>query len=498
MRLLNRDDWYDIGRDLDWTLSYVDPAEAFPDDWSGNGVVPAQAWDAWDEPYRVTYRDYVGVQREKESGAHAVREALKRANIFEKLDVAHIASSVLHMGTTCFVEQTAVTMQSRFCRFAPTPRWRNLGVYGMMDEIRHAQLDMAFSHDLLKDEPAFDWCQKAFHTNEWAVIAIRNFFDDIMLNANCMEAAIATSLTVEHGFTNIQFVALAAEAMDAGDIDFSNLLSSIQTDESRHAQCGFPAVEVLMKHDPKRAQHIFDVSFWRSFRLFQTLTGVSMDYYTPLARRKMSFKEFMLEWVVSQHERTMRDVGLQKPWYWDEFIACLDHGHHSMHLGTWFWRPTLFWRPNAGVSRAERRWLNAKYPGWEDSWGVMWDEVIRNINEGRIEKTYPETLPALCNLTHLPIGAHWDRHHVQRHTSTYNGRMYYFDSDVSKWIFDSEPQRYAGSTNVVERFLGGQIQPMNLEGGVQWMGITPDVMGDDAYKYRWAEEYKYPAALAAE
>ena len=93
MRLLNRDDWYDIGRDLNWTLSYVDPAEAFPDCWSGNGNVPAEAWDAWDEPYRVTYRDYVSVQREKEGGAHAVREALKRANIFEKLDVAHTASS---------------------------------------------------------------------------------------------------------------------------------------------------------------------------------------------------------------------------------------------------------------------------------------------------------------------------------------------------------------------------------------------------------------------
>ena len=63
MRLLSRDDWYDIGRDLDWTLSYVDHAEAFPDSWSGNGNVPAPAWDAWDEPYRVTFHDYVSVQR---------------------------------------------------------------------------------------------------------------------------------------------------------------------------------------------------------------------------------------------------------------------------------------------------------------------------------------------------------------------------------------------------------------------------------------------------
>jgi toluene monooxygenase system protein A len=39
---------------------------------------------------------------------------------------------------------------------------------------------------------------------------------------------------------------------------------------------------------------------------------------------------------------------------------------------------------------------------------------------------------------------------------------------------------------------------MDLGGAVQWMGITPEVMGDDAYKYRWAAEYKTPHALAAE
>lgn len=496
MTLLNRDEWYDIARDVDWTLSYVDEKEAFPDAWTGCGSIPKEAWAEWEEPYRVTFRDYVSVQREKEAGAHGVREALKRANLYQKLDPAHTAASQLHMGTTCMVEQMAVTMQARFSRFAPSPKWRTLGVYGMLDEIRHAQLDLAFSHDLLKNDARFDWCNKAFHTNEWGVLAVKNFFDDWMLNANCIEAALATSLTVEHGFTNIQFVALAADAMEAGDIDFSNLLSSIQTDEARHAQAGFPTLEIMMKHDPERAQQIFDVSFWRSFRLFQTLTGTSMDYYTPLRHRKMSFKEFMLEWVVTQHERTMRDLGLAKPWYWDTFLACLDHGHHAMHIGTWFWRPTLFWKPNAGVSRAERAWLNEKYPSWEDSWGVLWDEIIDNVNKGEMGKTFPETLPALCNLTQLPLGSAWDRHHLQQWTSDYKGRRYNFDSEVSKWCFDLDPERYAGHLNIVDRFLLGMIQPMNLEGGLKYMSITPEVMGDDVYDYRWAAQYS-PLAFSA-
>jgi len=79
MALLNRDDWYDIARDVDWELSYVDREEAFPEEWVGAKGIPLDAWEDWDEPYRVSYREYVMVQREKEAGVSAVREAMQRA-----------------------------------------------------------------------------------------------------------------------------------------------------------------------------------------------------------------------------------------------------------------------------------------------------------------------------------------------------------------------------------------------------------------------------------
>lgn len=493
--LLNRDDWYDIGRDLDWDLSYVDPEVAFPAGWTGVGDIPKDAWQKWDEPFRVSFRDYVRIQREKESGVRAVSSALIRAGAYEKLDPAHVASSHLHMGTTCGVENMAITMQSHFTRFAPTPRWRNLGIFGMLDEARHTQLDLRFSHDLLKDDPRFDWSQKAFHTNEWGVLAVKNFFDDAMLNADCLEASLASSLTVEHGFTNMQFVALAADAMEAGDVNWSNLLSSIQTDEARHAQQGFPTLAVMMEHDPERAQRTLDVALWRATRLFQTLTGPAMDYYTPVDQRKMSFKEFMLEWIVNHHERILDDYGLKKPWYWDKFMHALDHGHHAMHIGMWFWRPTLFWKPNAGVSKDEREWLREKYPTWEENWGRQWDVIIDNVNSGAIEKTLPETLPSLCNLTQLPLGSAMSPDDLAEHSLMYNGRLYQFDSDISKWCFEQDPERYAGHQNVIDRFIAGEIQPPDLSGGIAYMSLTPDVMGDDVYQYEWAKDY-LPAASA--
>src|SRR6267378_4383718 len=66
MARMAREKWYDIARDLDWELSYVDYEAVFPEWMSGQGKVPREAWAKWDEPYKVTYPEYVATQREKD------------------------------------------------------------------------------------------------------------------------------------------------------------------------------------------------------------------------------------------------------------------------------------------------------------------------------------------------------------------------------------------------------------------------------------------------
>ena len=55
----------------------------------------------------------------------------------------------------------------------------------------------------------------------------------------------------------------------------------------------------------------------------------------------------------------------------------------------------------------------------------------------------------------------------------------------------------AAQKTVVERLLTGVIQPADVPGLLAWMGITPDVAGDDAYKYRWAKDYAKRTASPA-
>ena len=126
-----------------------------------------------------------------------------------------------------------------------------MATFGMMDELRHGQLQLFFPHEYCKKDRQFDWAWRAYHSNEWAAIAAKHFFDDIITGRDAISVAIMLTFSFETGFTNMQFLGLAADAAEAGDYTFANLISSIQTDESRHAQQG-PALQLLIENGKEK------------------------------------------------------------------------------------------------------------------------------------------------------------------------------------------------------------------------------------------------------
>lgn len=492
MATLERMDWYDIARTTNWTPKYVLEDELFPPEMSGTMGIPLEKWESYDEPFKQSYPEYVKVQREKDAGAYSVKAALERSKMYESADPGWLSVLKAHYGAIARQEYHASQSEARMARFGKAPGQRNMATLGMMDEIRHGQIQLYFPHEHVSKDRQFDWAHKAMDTNEWASIAARHAFDDLFSARNSTEIGLMLTFAFETGFTNMQFLGLAADAAEAGDWTFSSLISSIQTDESRHAQIGAPLIPILIANGKKaEAQRMIDVALWRSWKLFSVLTGPIMDYYTPLAHRKQSFKEFMQEWIVTQFERSLLDLGLERPWYWDQLLDEIEWQHHGQHLGVWFWRPTVWWNPAAGVSPEERDWLEEKYPGWNENWGACWDVITENVVEGRMEQTYPETLPVVCNMCQLPVnatpGPAWkvrDFHHE------HNGRLYHFCSEGCKWVFEQEPSRYEGHLSVVDRFLAGMIQPMDLGGALKYMGLAPGEIGDDAHNYAWANAYR--------
>ena len=492
MALLKREDWYDLTRATNWTPKYVTDEELFPEEMSGGRGISMEVWETYDEPYKVTYPEYVTTQREKDAGAYSVKAALERANYIDTADPGWVSTLKAHYGAIALAEYAAATAEARMIRFARAPGNRNMATFGMLDETRHGQIQLYFPHEHCKRDRQWDWGHKAYHTNEWGAIAARHFFDDIMMTRDAVSVSIMLTFAFETGFTNMQFLGLAADAAQAGDHTFASLISSIQTDEARHAQQGGPSLQIMIEQGKKaEAQKMIDIAFWRSWKLFSVLTGPMMDYYTPLEHRKQSFKEFMQEWIIGQFERQIIDLGLDTPWYWGEFNRALDETHHGMHLGVWFWRPTVWWNPAAGVKPDDREWLEEKYPGWNDTWGKCWDVIIDNLGNGRPELTGPETLPMICNMSNIPIiGTPGNGWNVKDYPLMHNDRLYHFGSEPDRWCFEAEPARYQGHMSFIDRFLAGKMQPMDLTGGLAYMGLSPGEIGDDAHGYAWMEAYK--------
>src|SRR6185436_20007582 len=296
---LRRDEWLDLARKLDWTYSYVDEHAVFPDLVSGHPWLPHSAWQEFREPYRTAYTEYVATQHIKETVVHAVRAAVGKIEDFQRLDPQWLNAVKLHAATLPLAEFAAVVGNLRAARFGRDSAWRTTALFGALDEVRHTQIPLLLMHELL-------------------------------LASDPIEFAIATNFVFETGFTNLQFVGLAALAHGVGDRMFETMVKSIQTDEARHAQIGPAVLATVVAHDRAYAQHLLDKWFWRQWHLFAVVTGFAMDYLTPLAHRHTSFKEFMQEWVIDQFARSLTDVGLDKPWYWDEFVASIDCYHHMV------------------------------------------------------------------------------------------------------------------------------------------------------------------------
>src|SRR5712664_2567779 len=80
--------------------------------------------------------------------------------------------------------------------------------------------------------------------------------------ADAVSTAIQLNFTFETGFTNLQFLGMAADAMNVGDLDFGALISSIQTDEARHSQQGEPTIKILVENGKGAiAQKLVDQMF---------------------------------------------------------------------------------------------------------------------------------------------------------------------------------------------------------------------------------------------
>jgi toluene monooxygenase system protein A len=266
------------------------------------------------------------------------------------------------------------------------------------------------------------------------------------------------------------------------------MVTSIQTDEARHAQIGPATMTELIAKDPARAQRLVDKWFWRSWLLFAVVTGISLDYLTPVDKRRTSFREFVEEWVIDQFRRLLRDHGLKEPWYWDKFVEASGVYHHRVYATAYTYRATT-WFDFALPGPAERAWLREKYPDTWDALDPIWEHVTRRWQKAGpgVEWYSHGTVPVgFCHLCQLVLcnGAMPGN---DARVAEHEGKRMIFCSEPCARIFAAEPERYASHKNVVDRILEGEA-PANLIALVRrYFGLSEAAWGRDVARggYPW-------------
>lgn len=480
--MLTRDQWLDEARKLDWEFSYVSERDAYPEVVSGRPWLESAAWRDWDEPFRTTYAEYVALQNDKDAAVHAVRDAVGREEDHHRLDPAWRNALKLHAATLPLAEFAAVSGNLRAARFGRDSAWRTMALLGALDEFRHTQIPLLVMSELVRADAQFDWTHKFYHSNNWVAIAARHFADELLLASNPIEFAIGTHFVFETGFTNLQFVGLASLAHGVGDRMFERMVTSIQSDEARHAQIGNSVLRTVMKHDPEYGQALLDKWFWRSWRLFAVITGFSMDYLTPLAKRDQSFKEFMQEWIIEQFIRSLDEFGLKKPWYWDTFVESLDYYHHMVYASAYTYRASV-WFDFVLPGPKERSWLRTKYPKSWDELDPIWQRITDRWAEttpGNDFAVHGTAIVGFCDLCQLVLCGGTPRRNAAVVVEGGEGTRV-FCSEPCRRIFEGEPERYAAHKSVVQRVLAGDA-PANLIALVRnYFGLDHTSWGQDVH-----------------
>ena len=496
--MLERSDWYDIARDTNWTPSYVAREELFPPEMGDPYDIPLAEWETFDEPYKVSYREYVTIQREKDSAVYSVKAALARSKFHDEADEGWACVLKLHYGAVALTEYQACQFQARMSRFGPSPAMRNMSVYGMLDELRHTQLQLFFPHELVHRDRQYDWAHQAQHSKNWAVLGGRHAMDDIMMTRDAVTSSVMVSFAFETALTNLQMIGLSTDAANMGDHTFANLITSIQSDEARHAQLG---TADHRDHDPQRPQAGSAAGHGHR-ALVRVAALLDHRRHPDGLLHPARPAAHVLQGV---HARVgHRPVGAAGAGPRPGAAVVLGHLPHrhrqppSLPAGRHLVVAAdgLVEIRRGAVGPAERAWLEEKYPGWNESYGSYWDVITNNLLQGHEEKTHPQCIPIICNMCQIPIshrpGPAWGARAYQR---DYGERRYNFCTEVCRWIFDTEPERYKDHESIVDRMYSGEIDPPTLENVLTYMGIgVISEGGRDGHDYRWIEGFRAQAA----
>lgn len=428
----------------------------------------------WEDPFRMTYNQYVKIQSEKDHIYHSVRNAFEANNGHAK-----VVDARWYEGIKAFAlavqpaEYAAHRLMAYIGRNIPIEAIRFATFNQCIDELRHAQIEIKHYAHMSK---YYDGLHAYAQTNEnlWFNTVAKSFFDDA-LTAGPFEALMAISFSFEYVFTNILFLPFASSAAAVGDENFAAVGKSVQSDESRHMALGMTALKMLLEEDERNipiVQKWLDKWYWRAYRIFSVVATL-VDYY-PRIRAiswKKAFEIYVEDQVLDGLFKDLRKYGIREPLHAEDSIKEKEHySHATMRILEHYKHANMF--RGFRLQPDDYEWLNNEYP---DTFEKYYAPFFRRMDDHVMAVASPG-IPAVCAVCQIPVefpdpdqpGKMWTQY------SEFNNKTHILCSPGCKHIFEQEPSKFIQWWWPAEAYVNGEFGtnlPIDL---FKYFGFSPE------------------------
>ncbi len=256
MAVLNRDDWCDIARDVEWTLSYV----------------RLDVWDGSRDPDQLIRQLPAGCRKhtEQQDAAQAlVDQALVDHDDRRDIDRRHSPRWLFALGTLLTPQRYPVRglqmLAAYVAQRAPSSYITDAAAFQAADELRRVQRIAYRTRQLDRAHPALGFGQTERSTFEthprWQ--AARAAIEKLLVTVDWDEAFTALELVIKPAYDEIFVRQLAEACRRAGDELDALVLDSLWQDAERARRWSTALVRFSLSHADNRDAFEHHLARWR-------------------------------------------------------------------------------------------------------------------------------------------------------------------------------------------------------------------------------------------
>jgi propane 2-monooxygenase large subunit len=436
---------------LGWEPEYHQPVVRYPTRYR----FPHKAKD----PMRHIMREYLPMELEKDERVYGGHDAAVRADMPHKAHARWLEILKPFIVITNYAEVAAGRCMSMLMSAVPNNELRNGYHVQFVDEIRHTGMQMALARWYAQNVPdpaGWNLGPKAFSGSVLTNPGLNMLSHFIV--GDPIQCAFTLQVVAETAFTNVVFVATPDVAARNGDFTLPTTYLSVQSDEARHISNGYATLLTVLQddHNAPLIERDLQQAFWINHAFIDVFSAVVIEYFSRDRSDPESFVDKWDRWVRDDWHRAyimkLGKLGLDIPPDMFErarerLVAGLHHRHAILAFAGW---PLSFWRFDP-LDERDFEWFESKYPGWYAQYGGFWEAFRQGADprNGFLPLDFINMAPPFCWTCQGLCVNEADRVH-----RVVADRTRFYCSKECRWLDESNPGRYTGDRNYLDRYHG--------------------------------------------